>query len=82
MAIKHVLQRAELFGNRVIFDVTSIFYIFILAYFLLPVKCFFDQKEKNGKYFFFSFQIATNYAGEKFYNNTKRTAMRSPKRKD
>jgi protein arginine kinase activator len=80
VAIKHVLQRAELFGNRVIFNVTKSCTICILAYFSLFVNGFLTKRKKNGKLFFFSSQIATKYAWEKFYNNTKR-ALWSPQKK-
>ena len=82
VASKHVLQNAELFGNHVIFNVTKSCYTCILACFFFFVNSFFDRKEKNGKLFFFSFQIATNYAWEKFYNNTKRTALALPKERN
>ena len=44
------------------FQYHQIVYHLHFSIFFPVCQCFFDQKEKNRKLFFFSFQIATKYA--------------------
>ena len=64
VASKHVLQRAELFGNRVIFNVTKLCTICILAYSSLFVNVFLTKRKKIENYFSFPFKLRQNMRGK------------------